>query len=835
MIAPKHKPPGLHLLAFLPGWLMICVLLLGFAPNRSRSAPNFDTTNPLGFFTNVASRLLASQLNLNLSQLQVYPTNQYTPAVQRLLQVTANIYDATSTNFYPSVFRPVFSIDANTNICICGYRQVIGVSGMNDSQLTAPVDLSVLTRFSGPSYHFNGNVYGIPWIIGARKGLPNFNQFWMLNQVQVTRKLQFTRPYVGAPLSAYTTNQCYVIGISNHIGMNFWNSYSNSYPNPVTVYAANYVTMSLTVGSQTHGGIPLQFVYETNMSTWPGSAWNLSLPPSTRTPSANSFLSIDCPYNFISPAGFFPSSGTFAEDNNDFDPGPIVQFPSMQLATTNWIYAVMLDGSNVIDYVQIAGPDNSTNLAWALADVYPNGNGNNNNGDYYVWATNTILGGISGGILGINQQIALSSGALGVIPLQFWNPTPDFPNGSIADQQAYFEDFFNGNPANEESTIQAPYTPTRTLYCPCLMQANDPLVHYLGSDLNNIPGSAAAWLNGSFLNGLWSKTDGLSSLPTFPLNTQSTRYQPWGITRQMGTYFAVDTNGCNLAFKDPCVIGSDYWNFPTNQSWNLNWLGQVHRGTPWQTVYLKSPDVLTETNALGSIGTNTWMAWTGDLNPQDAALSRPVMDWQLVDTLASLLNTNNLNTQFSVNTPNLNAWTSQFDGFTVSSNVMAGVIARLGYIIPPTTSAVVISSNSSQASVIANAIATARAGQSGQAFHGVGDILAVPQLSQQSPYLNWNNSYQQLYGISDQSYEAIPSQLLPLLRADSIGTLTATNGQSQLQFSGDDGHAYAVQVSADLLNWTAIATNTPVNGTFTIPVAPPGNSAAQFYRTRLVQ
>ena len=819
---------------------MICVLLLGFAPNRSRSAPNFDTTNPLGFFTNVASRLLASQLNLNLSQLQVYPTNQYTPAVQRLLQVTANIYDATSTNFYPSVFRPVFSIDANTNICICGYRQVIGVSGMNDSQLTAPVDLSVLTGINGPTNNLAVNVYDIPWIIGARKGLPNFNQFSMLNQVQVTRKLQFTRPYVGAPLSAYTTNQCYIIGISNHIGMNFWNSYSNSYPNLVTVYASDSVAMSLSVSGNTYGGTPQTFQYFTTISNWPGSAWNLSLAPSIRTPSANSFLSIDYPYNFISPASFFPSSGTFATGTNSFDPAPIVQFPSMQLTTTNWIYAVMLDGNHVIDYVQIASPNNSTNLAWVLSDVYPPGLGSGGS-DGYVWATNVF----PGGIYGIAQQIAISAGAATVPNDAFWSSIPGFPTGeSIAIEQEFFAEFFNGNPVNSDLIIQAPYMPTRILYLPCLMQANDPLVHYLGSDLNGLPGTYAEWYNSSYLNNVWGKNDlPATNLPTPPINTLAARYQPWGITRQMGALFGVDTNACNLAFKDPCVIGSDYWNFPSNQSWNLGWLGQVHRGTPWQTVYLKSPDVLTEAAALivaGSvshlnIGTNTWMAWTGDLNPQDAALSRPVMDWQLVSTLASLLNTNNLNTQFSVNTPNPNAWTSQFDGFTVSSNITPDIIARSGFIIPPTASAVVISSNSSQASVIANAIATARAGQSGQAFHGVCDILAVPQLSQQSPYLNWNNSYQQLYGISDQSYEAIPSQLLPLLRADSIGTLTATNGQSQLQFSGDDGHAYAVQVSADLLNWTAIATNTPVNGTFTIPVAPPGNSAAQFYRTRLVQ
>ena len=37
------------------------------------------------------------------------------------------------------------------------------------------------------------NVYGIPWIIGAKKSMPNFNQFYAFNTAEVTRKLQFNR------------------------------------------------------------------------------------------------------------------------------------------------------------------------------------------------------------------------------------------------------------------------------------------------------------------------------------------------------------------------------------------------------------------------------------------------------------------------------------------------------------------------------------------------------------------------------------------------------------------------------------------------------------------
>ncbi|MCX6913125.1 MAG: hypothetical protein NT167_08780, partial [Verrucomicrobia bacterium] len=49
-----------------------------------QGGPLISTESPIGFFTNVANRLLQSQLNLSLNRIQLYPTNQYTPSVHRL-------------------------------------------------------------------------------------------------------------------------------------------------------------------------------------------------------------------------------------------------------------------------------------------------------------------------------------------------------------------------------------------------------------------------------------------------------------------------------------------------------------------------------------------------------------------------------------------------------------------------------------------------------------------------------------------------------------------------------------------------------------------------------
>jgi hypothetical protein len=312
---------------------------------------------------------------------------------------------------------------------------------------------------------------------------------------------------------------------------------------------------------------------------------------------------------------------------------------------------------------------------------------------------------------------------------------------------------------------------------------------------------------------------------------------------------AVDTNQWNLAYKDPLAWGSDYWNFPTGQDWSLNWLGLVHRGTPWQTIYLKPTNILSfsrnsATQDVQNVGTNTWVAWTGDSLQDarsgqflDAAATAPSSDWQLVSLLAAMLNTNDLSTRFSVNNPDPSAWAAQLDGMIALTNLPPVLI---GHQVTPQFDQIIISSNSAQASVIVNAIQAVKASFPNQIFHNIGDVLATPQLSTLSPYLNSTISMPTSiinfeYGINDQAYEAIPSQLLPLVRVDSIGQTVSTNGQIQVQFSGYDGHQYAVQLSPDLLNWTSMSTNSPTNGVFTVTIPSSGNTIPQFYRTVLVQ
>lgn len=193
--------------------LRVSVLAVAFVHSQSAKA-ELSTANPLGFFTNLSSRLLQAEVGLRLDRIQIYPTNEYTPAVHRLLQVTANILDATTNRFntnypyLPSVFRPLFTND-NDHIYICGYEEENGPGYQTNAwrDLNDPPARAAL--------QMRDYVYGIPVVIGAKKGFPNFNEVALDTVFQITRRLQIVRPSLTAPRSTWQTNQMFILGMPN--------------------------------------------------------------------------------------------------------------------------------------------------------------------------------------------------------------------------------------------------------------------------------------------------------------------------------------------------------------------------------------------------------------------------------------------------------------------------------------------------------------------------------------------------------------------------------------------------------------------------------------------
>src|ERR1039458_7144815 len=460
----------------------------------------------------------------------------YTPAVHRLLQLAANLYDATTNGNHnlPHVFRPVFGRDAAGNIFIVSYMVVTTVSGPTDVQFAPPYDVPVLSlpnRPTVPIVNPNGslvNVYGVPWIIGAKKDLPGFNQFHMINSVTVTRKLQISRTTTDPVTAIYTTNQMYVIGISNSVGISFWNSYTTNYPRPLTLYAQDLFYMTLTndvnvwtgFTNLTINNLPVGVGW--TIPAWPGSQWAASkIAPPKALPRANSFFTNNWGFNFIVPSVYRFNSATFVPVDSltistfETTAPPLRQLPPFGLAITNYLQAFVLDGNNVIDYVQLRDPISQGNLNQVLAtEPYPP---INNQDLYDNWFTNYYVpNNAASPPRGVMNQLWVSGhpGSAPAVGGQ-WSTTATVIPGDTTPpaEAAFFNGFFTPTfqyagqtYRNDQPAVQAPYTPTRTIFSSYLLQANDPLVHTVASDLNSQAGAVAIWAaKAKWNNGVWNK------------------------------------------------------------------------------------------------------------------------------------------------------------------------------------------------------------------------------------------------------------------------------------------------------------------------------------------
>jgi hypothetical protein len=268
-------------------------------------------------------------------------------------------------------------------------------------------------------------------------------------------------------------------------------------------------------------------------------------------------------------------------------------------------------------------------------------------------------------------------------------------------------------------------------------------------------------------------------------NAKSQRYQPWGLNKQLAGLSGVDTNAYNLTYKDPQIWSSDYWDFPTYQYPTVGWIGRVHRGTPWQTIYLKDVDLL----KVYPWGTNTWANWTGDTQQDyytgqyvESSRSAPVEDRLLFDLFTTRFNDNSARGRLPVNEGaglsdgGLAAWSALFSGMVVLSNSAAAVSATT----PLTNNNLIINPVGSTGTnsplwQIVNGASGINATRTNtglfpfQSFVHVGDILATPALTVNSPFINLGNSQypwlqQMKYGINDELYEWLPQQMMGLVR-----------------------------------------------------------------------
>ncbi|HTL16377.1 MAG TPA: hypothetical protein VL793_04025 [Patescibacteria group bacterium] len=762
------------------------------------SATNFFAWRPIDFFTNAANMLLTnSGFLLSVTNLQVYPTNFYTPSVHRTLQLAANIYDASTNralvagqqNGFPSVFRPIFrriNTGSNNVVVIAGYREVLDAQFADSRTAPTIVDLTVSnpnaaqflpygTPAVGGAEKNELMVAGVPLIVGAKKGYPNFNELAMETQIFVSRLLEFRRA-AGDPNTqpVNETNQMYVIGITNLMGLEAWNSYLTTYSNDLQLVTS--VSMAAVMTNELSATIPI-YTIRTNegrvmnipRGTWKGWTTAGNAPYSFVVPLTNTLLYLTNSTYSPGQVPLFPPVTHVFRRNQGF------YVPHWWLNLNTRVQFVLVDKSvvpnRIIDYVNLNNWEQPVDITYELAR---NNTSPVNPADYRnpanQWLTNRLGNSpsIFAPTLGIINQIQIGE------------------NGNNGDWLSFSQDPYAGLDANKavdgfrynlglspmfdpagtffkSNIFYAPFDPVRTIYVHTSWQANDPLVHYTIGDLVD--------------SITFDPTNRVNTIPLGIKNIGQInhRYRPWGGNPNN----ADPLTDTQFAIKDPFVTRSDDWDFPTNKFPNIGWLGRVHRGTPWQTVFLKSTNYLQMVAGPQGFAASlrNWAIWTGNpvllANPalsnmvtatlvgtnsnnnnfsvSDSIFTSPTNDWHILDLFTTAINDNATRGQLSINQTNLAAWSAVLSGVSVLPNAIS---TNGTFILPAGVDPV------PRLATIVNGINNARTNFPNKAFARLGDILATPELTVASPYIVSTNRAQI---INDEVMERIPQQILGLL------------------------------------------------------------------------
>jgi hypothetical protein len=453
-------------------------------------------------------------------------------------------------------------------------------------------------------------VSGVPLIVGAKKGFPNFNEFAMQTQIFVSRLLEFKRAGVLTTGPVTQTNQMYVVGITNTFAVEAWNSYLTNYPRDLQLVT----TVSMTANMTNELGIANVLLNNriargTNMTitanSWKGwtsgaGLYSMMLPFGP----ANNFM-------FLTNSTYKVSPPRFDFQTHEFDRtgvGGSFYVPHWWLNLNTRLLFVLVDtrANRIVDYVNIDNWENTVDIDAKLAE------GNSllaNPADYKnpanQWLTNRLGNSSSPNVptYGIVNQILV--GLNGTTDLQSFSHDPYSGLDAESAVDGFRFNLVNAGPIYpkdagktfyKSNVFYAPFDPYRPIYVHTSWQANDPLVHYTAGDLKDLSVDETNRVNFQSQN------------PPLPnIGVINTRYRPWGGNPQNND----PMTDYQMAVKDPMVTRSDDWDFPTNKYPNIGWLGRVHRGTPWQTVFLKSTNFMQSAGRL-DLGILNWAQWTGN-------------------------------------------------------------------------------------------------------------------------------------------------------------------------------------------------------------------------------
>ncbi len=806
----------------------------------------FNVTDSTGTKTNQGLAVLGDitirQTNFfgNTTSIQTYRTNYvYNPQVHRLLQLAANIYDYT-TNAYPvssslpglpSVFRPLLYRDSLTNnvLRLGGYTEVRSWTPDFLNNWYSPSDNQFLNslpqKFNAASFPGQQDkaggpkAYGVPWVIGAKKGLPGFHEAFWQSAFQVTRRLLFERrstqsimsagevPFVGGNGKGFDALVQYRLRITNSVAVDAYYPYTNPLPRAVRIYVKNF--HNFTLKSELAGGSRIVFNRQINFSPQPVDVAANSWKPLTYVTAMNSAQTNSMIYDVV----YDPVVGAVYDSGTNYNAHFVstsAPFTPLTAFVTNSLVFVITEqlSGRVIDLVTLQSTMVETNFIRFL--------GGTTTGGFGTLPLGGNPGGAGGGLVpaslwytnqlnlygnaGISNQFRVSTGRSPSANL--WNSAVAGIDNALDKDKAiaglnYF--LYHTSAADLDTStkaaidqlfvMQAGYNPTASVFLTDRRMVNDPLVHYTADDL--VPGYSAYGEPGGYAEVV---IGGVRRTPqngkTFTLDAKITTNQvglarkllsgsaPWGTNANYG-YFASpkaddpNSSAFDMAYKDPGITQADDWNFPTNRSTrfpNIGHLGRVHRGTPWQTVYLKSSAA-----AIGSVvsrmeSAKNWGAWSGNIE------TYPAKDRNLFDLFTTAITDNAARGLMGVNQTNLASWSALLSAVPILESNARQPVPQVAFIQPSSTElkqVLVGYTNTVTGEITPGLLRTVTNTflAPGGYFTSSGGILATPTLSDRSPFLyiptnqlGWTRP--QSRAISDEVVERLPQQVLSLIKAD---------------------------------------------------------------------
>lgn len=775
-------------------------------------------SNAHGSFTNVAQRLLkAFRPELSIDCIPIYPTNTYTAEVHRLLQVAANICDAMTNRgeaypYLPAVFRPVFA-KTGTTIRISGYEEATNVAFLSHPwrDLSKAEDRDALGC--------DDLVFGIPFVIGTKKGHPNFNEFSLMTDICLVRQLEVTKPALNARPNQ--TNIFYLLGISNRVGVESWNAYSQAYPRNLELRVTNRLAMALT---KPDGTVLYTNDWSagttTNMAAGQWAGGQYLLPLLTNSLFLTNSVCLSAP-PFFQPA---TSDSVMLPAN----PADLLHSSNQMILTIQGrLTYLLIDESSqrVIDFV------NLDNLS-ATLDV-----------------SRTLLGTISSLVdpiasqpwdpaHGLADQMSVSLG-WATSPWYLYSPeaTSGQDKNMAIDLFRYFvglspityPDYTLAPLVGNNLSRLTPFNPARRTVWTTSLQANDPLVHYTLEDL----------VDSGFFNG-WSimvMKPPFAPLPPNNLGRLNDRYRPWGGHPYRDP--RTDSTAWNSSFKDFMVGKADDWDFPGESIINLRWLDRIHRGTPWQTVYYGA----------GTADARLWGYWSGSGGSRHPTNDWLLAEWFVKDRLG-LTNPLMPSTPIIINNTLCNNGSPKHNGAVV---VYSGVSSQIANNIIAFNDSGIARYGDATSSLRNNCVFKNTDFDYAGLPGGTDDISLDPQfaspasghyqLQATSPGIDAgdDNAVSDWMPINDPcrrqgmhidigAYELAPSSAPVLTWLHD----SETPGMSLVRVTGYPGQRYVVQKSNDFTNWFNLETNVTLQGSFEFRDISWGQWDCQFYRAALV-